>query len=155
MDEYISREAVINITAETGAWETQNRVRELPAADVQPVNQWISVKDRLPENCIEVLVYDTDCGIVIGWYDKEIGDFAADFISPLDVVTHWMPLPEPPVRHGRWESSQRTIETGTVYCSNCAMEYYISDLQTVGDCNGIVHYCPNCGARMDLKDGEE
>lgn len=37
MDEYISREAVINITAETGAWETQNRVRELPAADVQPV----------------------------------------------------------------------------------------------------------------------
>ena len=37
MDEYISREDVINITAETGAWETQNRVRELPAADVQPV----------------------------------------------------------------------------------------------------------------------
>ena len=57
-----------------------------------------------------------------------------------------------PVKHGKWESSQRTIETGTVYCSNCAIEYYISDLQTVGDCNGIVHYCPNCGARMDLGD---
>lgn len=44
MDEYISREEVINITAETGAWETQNRVRELPAADVQPVKhgRWIS-----------------------------------------------------------------------------------------------------------------
>lgn len=53
-----------------------------------------------------------------------------------------------PVKRGRWESSQRTIETGTVYCSNCAIEYYISDLQTVGDCNGIVHYCPNCGADM-------
>lgn len=37
MTEYISREAVINITAETGAWETQNRIRELPAADVQPI----------------------------------------------------------------------------------------------------------------------
>lgn len=37
MDDYISREAVINITAETGAWETQNRVKELPFADVQPV----------------------------------------------------------------------------------------------------------------------
>lgn len=37
MDEYISREEVINITTETGAWETQNRVRELPAADVQLV----------------------------------------------------------------------------------------------------------------------
>ena len=42
MTEYISRAAVINITAETGAWETQSRVRELPAADVQPVRhgQW-------------------------------------------------------------------------------------------------------------------
>lgn len=54
-----------------------------------------------------------------------------------------------PVLRGKWESSQRTIETGTVYCSNCAIEYYISDLQTVGDCNGIVHYCPNCGVRMN------
>lgn len=58
------------------------------------------------------------------------------------------------VKHGKWESSQRTIETGTVYCSNCAIEYYISDLQTLGDCNGIVRFCPNCGARMDLKDGD-
>lgn len=43
MAEYISKEAVINITAETGAWETQNRVRELPAADVQPVKhgRWL------------------------------------------------------------------------------------------------------------------
>lgn len=39
MSEYISREAVINITAETGAWETQNRIRELPSADVQPVKR--------------------------------------------------------------------------------------------------------------------
>lgn len=30
MAEYIEKETVINITAETGAWETQNRVRELP-----------------------------------------------------------------------------------------------------------------------------
>lgn len=39
MAEYISKEEVINITAETGAWETQNRVRELPASDVQPVDK--------------------------------------------------------------------------------------------------------------------
>lgn len=75
----------------------QNAIKDMQTQhDVHPVNQWISVKDRLPENCIEVLVYDTDCGIVIGWYDKEIGDFAADFISPLDAVTHWQPLPEKP-----------------------------------------------------------
>lgn len=44
MDDYISREAVINITAETGAWETQNRIRELPSADVIPVKhgRWLA-----------------------------------------------------------------------------------------------------------------
>lgn len=49
MDDYISREAVINITAETGAWKTQNRVRELPAADVQPVKHghWIEHPDDI------------------------------------------------------------------------------------------------------------
>lgn len=70
-------------------------------------------------------------------------------ISVLDDINALPKADVQPVKHGRWESSQRTIETGTVYCSNCAIEYYISDLQTVGDCNGIVHYCPNCGARMD------
>lgn len=47
MDEFISREDVINITAETGAWETQNRVRELPAADVQPVKhgKWEEIEE--------------------------------------------------------------------------------------------------------------
>lgn len=49
MAEYISKEAVINITAETGAWETQNRVRELPAADVQPVK------------CCRMIPLEPDC----------------------------------------------------------------------------------------------
>ena len=50
MNDYISREAVMNITAETEAWETQIRVRELPAADVEPVRRgrWIMrEKDKL------------------------------------------------------------------------------------------------------------
>ena len=39
MAEYIERQKVIDITAETGALETQHRVQELPAADVAPVVQ--------------------------------------------------------------------------------------------------------------------
>jgi hypothetical protein len=97
MNEYISRKDALWIAFLTNASEeTKERLQNWAAADVQPVDRWISVEDRLPENYIEVLVYDTDCGIVIGWYDKEIGDFVAEFISPLDAVTHWMPLPEPP-----------------------------------------------------------
>lgn len=37
MKDYIERSKVIEITAETGALETQSRVRSLPAADVAPV----------------------------------------------------------------------------------------------------------------------
>lgn len=37
MDDLISRSAVLWITAETGALETQRRVRELPAIDAVPV----------------------------------------------------------------------------------------------------------------------
>ena len=63
MDEYISREAVINITAETGAWETQNRIRELPAADVQPLSVVAEhIKNRLYEtafNTTEAKARDT------------------------------------------------------------------------------------------------
>lgn len=51
-NEYISRDTVINITVETGAWETQNRVRELPAEDVQPIKhgRWIDIYEYCEKN---------------------------------------------------------------------------------------------------------
>lgn len=51
MADLIERDAVIWITAETGALETQRRVKELPAAF-----RWISVEDALPEIGYSVLV---------------------------------------------------------------------------------------------------
>ena len=116
MDDYISREKAIETIqyrvcqghgnkehickrgscAYCGIMEVMSDIESIEAADVRPVNQWISVNDRLPENCIEVLVYDTDCGIVIGWYDKKDSVFVAEFINELDAVTHWMPLPKSP-----------------------------------------------------------
>lgn len=41
MPDYVDRESVIRITAETGALETQRRVRDLPAVDVE-----LSSKDK-------------------------------------------------------------------------------------------------------------
>ena len=65
------------------------------------MSKWISVKDRLPENEHRVLVFANDivsefCEVV-GWNG---GDFLAigfghNIIYP-PMVTHWMPLPEPP-----------------------------------------------------------
>lgn len=51
MSDLIERDAVIWITAETGALETQQRVKELPA-----VNRWIPVEDALPEIGYNVFV---------------------------------------------------------------------------------------------------
>ena len=95
----MGREEVINITAETGAWETQNRVRELPASDVQPVNQWISVDERLPQDGEEALVYAGNRGVMIGLYDSVLQVWL-DYECCGLKVTHWQPLPEPPKKEG-------------------------------------------------------
>ena len=61
--------------------------------------EWISVKDRLPEEKVNCIVYyqhayrDNDGYWAIGFcfYDGE--KFRIDLLYK---VTHWMPLPEPP-----------------------------------------------------------
>lgn len=61
--------------------------------------EWISVKDRLPEEKVNCIVYyqhaycDNDGYWAIGFcfYDGE--KFRIDLLYN---VTHWMPLPEPP-----------------------------------------------------------
>ena len=59
--------------------------------------EWISVKDRLPEEGIDVLVYDDDTNMfLIAWYDKTLDKWLSTDIGRLFGVTHWMSLPEPP-----------------------------------------------------------
>lgn len=57
---------------------------------------WISVKDRLPENSRSVLIYTKDGGIAEGSYSSEGGwvQFRWNVKNPK--VIYWMPLPEPP-----------------------------------------------------------
>lgn len=60
------------------------------------VQEWISVKDRLPEDNKEVLIY---CGSYheLGWYESNNKSWRSDFLGCCtDDVTHWIPLPEPP-----------------------------------------------------------
>ena len=73
------------------------------------LKEWISVKDRLPENSMPVLcnfrhwniqkdrqnvliyVDEDDCD----WRVWDLGDYKAELSHSYD-VTHWMPLPDPP-----------------------------------------------------------
>ncbi len=64
--------------------------------------EWISVGDRLPENQQEILMTYNDF-VMEGIYFKEKfyqiqtceGDFCED--TKQEGITHWMPLPEPPM----------------------------------------------------------
>lgn len=65
--------------------------------------EWISVKDRLPEVEVEVLVYEpaSDCsGIDVAWLVFDVAGkplfLYAHNATPMPSVTHWMPLPEKP-----------------------------------------------------------
>ena len=78
------------------------------AADVQPINQWISVKDRLPEENILVLCYArSTTGEGNSYFLGALAHGEFWFLKVNDIghvscpvlhweVTHWQPLPEPP-----------------------------------------------------------
>ena len=63
------------------------------------VQEWIPVKDRLPENDSDVLAYlrnGEESRIYPANYAKGVW-FDCIFNTPVtDTTTHWMPIPEPP-----------------------------------------------------------
>ncbi len=61
-------------------------------------NRWISVKNSLPENAKEVLIYSSNSSVplmLIGWYDHQYNSWTSYDIDNLH-VTYWQPLPGPP-----------------------------------------------------------
>lgn len=80
----------------------------IPTDSVAPRAEWISVQERLPDNCRAVLVALE--GLTIGGAPAMvIGSYSGGFWMVADAdgthyltkymrynVTHWMPLPEPP-----------------------------------------------------------
>lgn len=126
MDEYISREALlVEIAADYGKWiscndtdelyrqgvednysDTIRLINDMPSADVQPVNQWINVNDRLPDETeVTVLIWIkegkadgieiSDCCHIAYWV-KDSKKFCDIDWNVINGITHWMPMPEPP-----------------------------------------------------------
>ena len=75
-------------------------------ADGVTVQEWISVKDRLPDTAERVLVCKTWLGTVYkpvyGYYQDYPNQKGCWYVLtefgyyPQREVTHWMPLPQPP-----------------------------------------------------------
>ena len=109
MAEYIEREALLEdlqAAVENGgmggmvASALKRYVKRAPAADVAPVQKWISVKDRLPEAggyvvCIAKRNPFSRFMPMVAKIEKNgwVNPITEQYIS---AVSHWMPLPEPP-----------------------------------------------------------
>jgi hypothetical protein len=57
--------------------------------------EWVSVKDRLPDVGCDVLFMCENKSYGVGAYSDTYRDFFSGQF-PVKGVTHWMPLPEPP-----------------------------------------------------------
>lgn len=83
-------------------------LESLPGADVEPAQEWVSVKDKLPPYNRDVLVYRPNMAIKIlvdnyeGYYgedDDEWNEGWAKYgndINGKPIITHWAYLPQPP-----------------------------------------------------------
>lgn len=112
MDEYLSRKFVLSCVDSflsktdmpIAAQYFYDCFRECEAANVQPVNQWISVDNRLPESEKEVLVWYkytwdawfTSYGFGINvWYSNTKQWRDGCLLKGVEVL-YWQLLPEPP-----------------------------------------------------------
>ena len=81
------RKAVLRLEDESGIYD------ELPTVYIYPTN-WIPVTERLPECYTWVLVFAETHEVAFNaFYD---GTQWTDAVLNGLIVTHWMPLPEPP-----------------------------------------------------------
>lgn len=70
---------------------------------MKEIIEWIDASERLPEKNKEALVYDSDSGCLIGYYDGELFGaplFCSDRGS-LTNVTHWAELPKGPTKENK------------------------------------------------------
>ena len=79
-------------------WEEKiGRIADHLISNGVTVQEWISVKDRLPESGKEGVLIGLRWGEVdIGWCEDD--RWRSEFVNEYEdgEVTHWMPLPNPP-----------------------------------------------------------
>ncbi len=80
--------------------------------------------------------------------------FAPEHLTPLivNLVKKQPAADVVEVRHGKWEKQQFIGRSGffsvkDFTCSNCFENFAVEQGK------GFMNYCPNCGAKMDGKDG--
>ena len=75
--------------------------RDAFLAGYQAAQQWISVKERLPEDISDVLILSKEKESCVGYYRSSDNDWnmynpCCSFHMELHGITHWQPLPAAP-----------------------------------------------------------
>lgn len=68
---------------------------------IEPKQEWISVKDRLPEEGQEVICFCAGNLTNVYTWTGEGWEDSYGYYEDDDIISHWMPMPEPPERE--WE----------------------------------------------------
>lgn len=102
------------------------------------MSEWISVKDRLPDIGIEVLVYLSSYNGGSIRTDQRYTNQSWMWYEDYD-ITHWMPLPEPPkTQLYKCERCGLLVDKGNIYslsvypasdvplmiCDDCCSSFY-------------------------------
>ena len=105
MHEYIEKTALLemlnrnSITKKITFADGKNIIETVSDFPVVAVSEWISVKERLPQEWEEVLVWSScgfvECAVYIGIPGKWRVTWNHDLME-MDTITHWMPLPDAP-----------------------------------------------------------
>ena len=69
---------------------------QLPAADVQPIDRWISVEDKMPDVNTVVIGCDRNNGVGEITLMKNGQWYRNGMSWSADSILYWQPLPEPP-----------------------------------------------------------
>lgn len=89
----------------TDILEKAGKMREFPGSLARiliengvTINEWISVKDRLPEDSTTVNLYTRGRAVGTGFYDKHTKSWVQIYSGGAICVdvTHWQPMPQPP-----------------------------------------------------------
>ena len=85
--------------------ELEGKIDQLTAHDAteRQDDKWIPVSERLPDNWESVLTIDISKStrdMVTAFYNPETSLWSTHFSCDL-WVTHWLPLPEPPIVYGK------------------------------------------------------
>ena len=82
-------------------WSWRESPLRTRIAELEAAQRWIPVGERLPEAYEKVIALAKDCMNVDWVLPKELREVGKGAFARLYNVTHWMPLPEPPIVYGK------------------------------------------------------